>query len=159
MDNEVWDSYQLLWSIFHLCDSITADHTSKTRVPNIRMVCWSKPSEGVMKLNVDGSSLGNPGRAGFGGLLRGEDGVWVIGFTRFLGLLDNLHAELMAIYEGLRVAWSSNARVVLCVPDSVEAVRLIRSPCPRLHPYAAIIANINALLRRDWNVNFHHTLR
>lgn len=33
---------------------------------------WKKPDDGFVKLDVDGSLLGNPGRLGFGGLLRND---------------------------------------------------------------------------------------
>jgi len=36
------------------------------------------PAEGSAPvLNVDGSSLGNPGASGFGGVLRNSDGSWI----------------------------------------------------------------------------------
>ena len=35
-------------------------------------VRWEKPVEGWRKLNIDGSSLGNPSRAGGGGIIRDE---------------------------------------------------------------------------------------
>ena len=39
------------------------------------LVSWVHPPLGFVKLNTDGSSLGNPGVAGFGGLIRDEGGV------------------------------------------------------------------------------------
>ena len=38
----------------------------------LKPVRWEKPVEGWRKLNIDGSSLGNPGRAGGGGIIRDE---------------------------------------------------------------------------------------
>ena len=35
---------------------------------------WEKPSPGWVCLNIDGSALGNPGRAGCGGIIRNEHG-------------------------------------------------------------------------------------
>ncbi|PNX68092.1 hypothetical protein L195_g063820, partial [Trifolium pratense] len=34
-----------------------------------------------MYLNVDGSSIGNPGISGFRGLIRNSDDAWIQGFT------------------------------------------------------------------------------
>jgi hypothetical protein len=45
-----------------------SDGTSKVQ----RLVTWKKPDDGFVKLDVDGSLLGNPGRLGFGGLLRND---------------------------------------------------------------------------------------
>ena len=41
----------------------------------VRPIRWSKPEAGWLKLNTDGSSLGNPGLAGGGGLIRNDEGV------------------------------------------------------------------------------------
>jgi hypothetical protein len=41
---------------------------------------WQRPAEDFDKLDVDGiSSLGDPGRAGFGGLIRTSAGSFVVG--------------------------------------------------------------------------------
>ena len=40
----------------------------------VRPIQWSKPEASWLKLNTDGSSLGNPGLAGGGGLIRNEEG-------------------------------------------------------------------------------------
>ena len=36
---------------------------------------WEKPLWGWLKLNFDGSTLNNPGKAGGGGLLRDHEGM------------------------------------------------------------------------------------
>ena len=48
-------------------------------------VRWSKPLMGWFKLNTDGASLGNPGKAGGGGLIRDSEGRCIKGFSRFVG--------------------------------------------------------------------------
>lgn len=55
---------------------------------------------------MDGSSFGNPGRAGFGGLMRNHIGEWMLGLSGNCGLASNLYAELMAIFMGLDLAWN-----------------------------------------------------
>ena len=40
----------------------------------MKQIRWEKPSNGWRKLNVDGASMGNLGKAGGGGLLRDEEG-------------------------------------------------------------------------------------
>jgi len=65
-------------------------------------------------LNVDGSSLGSPDRSGFGGVHCDSDGTWLCGFSRFIGISDNLHAELLAIMHGLKLSWDKGHRNVIC---------------------------------------------
>ena len=50
-------------------------------------VCWVKPEAGWMKLNTDGSSLSNLSLARGGGLVRNEEGRWLVGFARKIGSL------------------------------------------------------------------------
>jgi hypothetical protein len=81
-----------------------------------------------MILNADGSSIGNPGIFGFGGLLRTADGAWVHGFFGNLGFTNILHAELMAIYKGLLIAWELDIKDLWCYSDSKNTIKLITEP-------------------------------
>ena len=69
--------------------------------PQPQLVKWNSHNGQGSILNVDGSSLGNPGVSGFGGLIRNDDGAWIRGFARNIGFSNILHAELMAMYHGL----------------------------------------------------------
>ena len=42
---------------------------------------WEPPPQHWYKLNTDRSSLGNPGRAGGGGIIRNSNGEWVGGYV------------------------------------------------------------------------------
>ena len=80
----------------------------------VRPIQWSKPEASWLKLNTDGSSLGNPGLAGGGGLIRNEEGGWVAGFTRKIGITTSFLAKLWALRDGLK----------LCVNRSILAVEV-----------------------------------
>ena len=49
---------------------------------------------GWLKLNTDGSNVGNLGIASGGGLICNENGDWVMGFARSLGITSGVMAEL-----------------------------------------------------------------
>ena len=68
-----------------------------------RHVHCHPPSEGIIKVNVDGYSFGNLGNAYYGDVLK----VWEFGFIVFLELVVelNLLAELIAIWKGLSQLW------------------------------------------------------
>ena len=57
------------------------------------------------QLNVDGSSGGNPGLVGFSGLASGDDGRWIFYFYGSISFARYLLPELIAICQGLRLAW------------------------------------------------------
>ena len=57
-----------------------------------------------LKLNTDGASLGNRGKAGRGGVIRGSASRWVKGFSRSIGFATNVVAECWALRDGLWVA-------------------------------------------------------
>jgi ribonuclease HI len=60
-----------------------------------------------MILNADGSSLGNPGVSGFGGLLRND-------------------AVLLVVYHGFRMAWEFGMLEMVCYSDSKTSIELIK---------------------------------
>lgn len=109
--------------------------------------------------NVDGSSLGDSGRAGAGGLIRRGDGSRVIGFSCFLGIANSTYAELMAVYYGLNLAKNNGCSYIRCYSDSKAVIELISKPIDKSHYYASAIANIKELMILDWEVNLSHTLR
>ena len=60
-------------------------------------IVWMAPANPFIMLNMDGSSLSNPGRAEAGGLQRGSSGKWISGFSLNLGITSNNVAELGAV--------------------------------------------------------------
>lgn len=57
-------------------------------------VRWLNPSSNWFKLNSNGSSRGNPGLAGGGGLIRNDKGEWVKGYARAIDITTSVAAEL-----------------------------------------------------------------
>jgi len=51
-------------------------------------VQWFRPSPNWFKLNTDGSFLGNLGLASGGGLIWNENGEWVEGYARAIGITN-----------------------------------------------------------------------
>lgn len=74
----------------------------------------------VIVLNVDGSSMGNLGPAGFWALLRRGDGQWLVGCYGSIGVADNVLAELaaMMLVRANTLAWDFGARKLVCYADS-----------------------------------------
>ena len=62
-----------------------------------------EPSNGWIKLNTDGSSLGNPRLAGGGGVLRDEHGNRMTGFSRKIGITTSYLAKRWAVRNGFNI--------------------------------------------------------
>lgn len=60
----------------------------------IALVKWEPPPLNVIKINIDGSSFGNPDSSGFGGLLRDALGNWLLRYLGSCGFSTNTTAEL-----------------------------------------------------------------
>uniref|UniRef100_A0A7N2KK54 RNase H type-1 domain-containing protein n=1 Tax=Quercus lobata TaxID=97700 RepID=A0A7N2KK54_QUELO len=59
------------------------------------------PLRGWYKLNTDGSSLGNSGAAGGGGVIRDASSAWIRAFSINIGSTTSFLAELWALRDGL----------------------------------------------------------
>ncbi|RZB56873.1 hypothetical protein D0Y65_045822 [Glycine soja] len=97
--------------------------SSSTRDPH--NIIWSAPISPFVKLNIDGSSLGNPGSLGFGGIVRDSRGFWFSGFYGHFDHTTNIHVELLAILNGMRHAWNNGFRHIIIETDSLVAIHLI----------------------------------
>ena len=90
-------------------------------------VCWDKPQEGWFKLNSNGASLGNPGKARGGGLIRDSCGRWIKGYMRYIGIITSIIAEFWALRDGLTLASQLGITQLAVELDAKVVVDLIRS--------------------------------
>ncbi|XP_071933169.1 uncharacterized protein [Coffea arabica] len=67
-----------------------------------RLVRWQAAGTGIVTLNIDGCSKGNPGTSGGGGVFRASDGQALVGYSVFLGVGTSLRAEVLALLADLR---------------------------------------------------------
>lgn len=85
--------------------------------------------------------------------------VWIAGFDGFSGHSNNLHAELLAILNGLSIGWSRGIRNLICYLDSLNAINMVEETIYPMHKYAPIIMDIREFLGKNWTVKICHTLR
>jgi ribonuclease HI len=121
---------------------------------------WRRPEDQKeYALNVDGSSNKNTNRAGFGVVIRDHQGNWIRGFTGRIDYTNCLEAELIAILNGLSLAWFIGIRDVSCRSDCLQALKFITDSTLQPGEYYDIVDSIRELLSRDWFVSFEHTYR
>ena len=92
----------------------------KIRIPKI--IKWIAPPEPFIKLNTDGSSLGNPSLAGVGRLLHNSSGDWISGFSLHMGITSNNIAELGVDRQGLLLAWNLGFKFIHLEIDSMTVL-------------------------------------
>ena len=91
-------------------------------------VKWIKPGQGWTKLNTDGAVFGDPRKAGGGGLLHNSKGDWIASFTRKLGSMSSIMAELWALKEGLSLARQLNLANLNIEIDIVVLIHFLTNP-------------------------------
>ncbi|KAL4284696.1 hypothetical protein GQ457_16G012460 [Hibiscus cannabinus] len=121
-------------------------------------VRWEKPAVGWCKLNTDGLVRGEIGLASFGGVIQSDQGSWIVGFSKGIGVCSVLDAELWGIYEGLLTAWSVSIQQLVVEVDSIDAIRVIHQGLAGFISLS-IVAYIVQLVRRSWSVQFQHIPR
>jgi ribonuclease HI len=122
-------------------------------------VKWVPPALGWVKLNTDGSSLGNPGQAGGGGVIRDHVGHWIRGFTHRVGVATSLAAELWAIRDGLSLIVDMGFLYVTIEIDALMVVSFLALnsiPHPSLRP---LVADCRFLLQRIPHKELKHVFR
>uniref|UniRef100_A0A2N9H9G6 RNase H type-1 domain-containing protein n=1 Tax=Fagus sylvatica TaxID=28930 RepID=A0A2N9H9G6_FAGSY len=120
---------------------------------------WASPSLGWFKLNTDGSSLGNLGLAGGGGVIRDHVGDWVGGFSRAIGVTTSVQAELRALKDGLNLAIDLGILHLEIEMDSLVAVELVKSITTPNAFLSTIVFDCRSLMERFEICSLKHIFR
>lgn len=160
LSNEPMPLNQLSFYIQNSIEDISSSFSSMSQaVPIEKHVRWNNNNFDCHILNVDGSCIGNPIRAGFGGLIRNSAGLFLAGFSGFLPFsTDILQAELTTIYHGLSMAKERGIPDLVRYSDSLLSINLIVGNPSRYHVHAVLIQEIKELLSQA-NYTIVHTLR
>ena len=91
-------------------------------------VRWEKPASGWLKLNIDRSFDDLLGNAGRGGLIKDEQGNWVVGYTKKVGKANSFIAEAWALRDGLVLCNQLNLSNVFVELDAKALVDALNNP-------------------------------
>ncbi|XP_042477714.1 uncharacterized protein LOC122059083 [Macadamia integrifolia] len=109
-----------------LCCRKLGLHVENPKLLSPLEVHWCKPLSNWVKINVDGSFLGNPGRARAGDIVHDSDGQVCNAFSIFLGIKKIYEAEFAAAMEGILLAKNMNARELWIESDSAAVVAVVQ---------------------------------
>jgi len=147
LSHETWFLTRLSFLIHDTASSIDASFQTASANHQDHMFRWNNENFSCHVLNVDGSCLGVPIRAGFGGIIRNSAGFYLSGFSGFIPIsTDILFAELTAIQWGLRLAVEMGKEELVCYSDSMPSIRLLTGHVSNYHVYAVLIQEIKELL-------------
>lgn len=98
LNNETWSLFRITNNIQNSADRNIKSFQRSGRIPQPeRFVKWNCHNHLGTILNADGSCLGTPIRAGFGGIIRNTHGFFLAGFSGHISnSTDILLAELTA---------------------------------------------------------------
>ncbi|XP_042487034.1 uncharacterized protein LOC122067264 [Macadamia integrifolia] len=115
-------------------------------------VRWCLPFPGWIKLNTDGCSLGNPGKAGAGGIFRNEKGDNLLNYREYVGIRTNFEAEFLAVIAGLEQAKINGFQHLWIECDSTAVVILLSKglvPWFALQRWRSLLSFLNSI---NWKV-------
>ena len=93
----------------------------------IKRVRWEKPPHGWVKLNTHRAAEGNPGLAGYGGLIRDDHDNWMAGFARRIGTCTSFVAELWGLRDGFTLCNNLNIPSLIVELDAKAIVDILQN--------------------------------
>lgn len=107
----------------------------------------------------DGASLGSPGKAGGGGLIRDSQGQWVKGHMRNIGVATTITAEFWALRDGLVLASQLGVTQLLVELNAKIIVDLVLSRKTTNSSYSSLLNDCRFLLDQFHQVRVSHAFR
>ena len=137
------------------------------------LVRWERPGQGKLKLNIDGSAQGNSGLAGGGGVLRDDQGKWVVGYSRKIGRTSRFFAGwritsfleewrtswFLALRDGLHLCLSKNHLDVEVELDAKIIVDALTTAQQSDQPVSPLVDDCRFLATRFNHIQFKHCYR
>ncbi|CAN1130915.1 Putative ribonuclease H protein At1g65750 [Linum perenne] len=123
-----------------------------------QLIAWRPGEEGCFILNTDGSRYNHSGSTAIGGLIRDDCSRFVQAFTTNMGNCSITRAELSAIVQGLKLAWSIGIRRLIIQSDSRTAISILHNGATN-HQHAADDTRFDELIARSWDISIVRVYR
>ena len=122
----------------------------------IKQVRWERPGEGWLKLNTNGAANAMMNSAGAGGVVRGDKGNWVVGFSRRNGNTNSFAAEAWGLRDGLLLCNQMNLNDIIIELDLKALVDAINNPSYANYIAAPLVDDCRHLASRFSRLCFRH---
>ena len=110
----------------------------------------------VNELNTDGVSLGNPGVAGCGGVVRDKSGNWVAGFARRIGITSSFKTKLWGLWDGLTLCSNLNISALIVELDAKVIVDIFHNANYEKNIVSPILDDCRQLFPKFGRVQIKH---
>ena len=137
---------------FNFC----ASSLSKPNRRVMKQIRWEKPQMGWYKLNTDGASESGVYRTGCGGIIRDEQGQWITGFVRRIGVANNFIAELWGLRDGLQLCCCRNFNSIEVEIDAKAILDAFLNPEYVNSIVSPILDDCRSLITRFRRICFKH---
>ena len=125
----------------------------------VRQIKWEKPDMGWVKLNTDGAADVAAGSAGGGGLIRDDQGNWIIGFTRKIGKTSSFLAETWALRDGLILCKQLKLNAVMVELDAKALIDALKNPSYANTIVSPLFDDCKQLASQIPHLSFKHIYR
>lgn len=128
---------------------------------------WSPPAPYSFKLNFDGAAKGNPGPAGYGGIIRNHKGESLQVYYGTMGSDTNNVAELEGLWQGIRLADQNHLYPLEVEGDSLILIAMAKriqagAKAVKVAKSWRLLSRLEDLeekLQTAPNISFHHVRR
>ncbi|MBA0677857.1 hypothetical protein Goari_019242, partial [Gossypium aridum] len=103
------------------CDSHVGDHIKNKQGSNLTV----NSDDTWVYLSTNGAVARDSGYAATGGVARDQDGNWIVGFNRFLGVCSPFEAEVWGILVGILILFNKGYRRIIIVTDNLEVAQIL----------------------------------
>ncbi|KAL4597620.1 hypothetical protein ACB092_11G002700 [Castanea dentata] len=117
---------------------------------------WERPGQGKLKLNIHGLAQWHSGLAGGGGVLRDDQGNWVLGYSRKIGRTTTILAGWQALRDGLHLCLSKNHLDVEVELDTKIFVDALATTQQSDQPVSPLMDDCRLLATRFNHIQFKH---
>ncbi|KAK8485285.1 hypothetical protein V6N11_038057 [Hibiscus sabdariffa] len=158
MESRVMQEPKLVKYGNQIVEDFISTNYNRIRPKVNHLASWCLPANGWMKANCEGAVNPNDGSAAIGGVIRNEQGMWQIGFSRSIGHCTSLAVELWATHDILNHAWQLGYRKIELETDNLEVVKII-TRSSNILANTLLVDDILELISRPCNENIQHIHR
>uniref|UniRef100_A0A803PR19 Reverse transcriptase domain-containing protein n=1 Tax=Cannabis sativa TaxID=3483 RepID=A0A803PR19_CANSA len=121
---------------------------------------WTKPDDGMIKVNVDGATFETSNSFGTGLIARDSKGAVILASSTFSnGFYNAPFAEIISIKEALSWIKDSNLSNVVIETDCLTAVQALQSQVDMPSMFGIVVKDCKVLLSSLFNVIVSHVKR